>query len=159
MKQHDDLLSVMALVWQLCPWPAEGLGDWTSPFCLPVSFSDTHLKDFIWYWAHLENHNLPVPCTNPIHYSFFSFLLQVPNCSFWGKKRSFTPVKAASSQHLSYQGEDDATHKHPAVRMGGEAVAPVPSQRPPKGQATQPDLPAQPILAFSKASGMLVPSY
>lgn len=155
--QHEHVLFVMGLVWQLYPWPAEALGDWTSPFCVPVSFSGNHLKDFIWCWAHLENHNLPVPCTSLL--LIFSFFLQVPNCSFQDKKRCFTPVKAATSQHLSYQSEDETTHKHPAMRMGGKTVAPFPSQRPPKGQATQSDLPPQLILAFSKASGMLVLSY
>lgn len=69
--QHEHLLFVMALVWQLCPWPAEGLGDWTSPFCAPVSFSHIHIKDIIWDWAHLENHNLPVPCTTQFITHFF----------------------------------------------------------------------------------------
>lgn len=46
--QREHVLFVMGLVWQLYPWPAEGLGDWTSPFCVPVSFSDNQLKDFIW---------------------------------------------------------------------------------------------------------------
>lgn len=103
-------LCVMTLVWQLCPQPAGDLGDWASPFCASMSFSDNHhLTDFIWYSAHSENHNLLVESTDPVYYSFFPSSSKYPIANYKAERDVFTPVKAAISPCLSYQSEDETT--------------------------------------------------
>lgn len=154
---HDD--SGVAALPPAC-W---GFGGLHPTLLASLSFSDNHhLRDFIWYQAHLENCNLLVESTNPVlGVSFFPPSIPLPITK---QKGIFIPVKAAISQCLSYQSKDETTRNQPTEEnlQGGQVGKWLPrsqSHAYPKGRAAQPDLTPQLILSFSEAWGVLVHSH